>query len=97
MTTSTIPAPLAVVTGASSGIGRELARQFVEHGFDVLVSAEDSELAAAADELRRSTAARGAEVRADLADYDGVEQLYQALLVSSPATRAWTTHSAWSG
>ena len=26
--------PLAVVTGASSGIGRELARQFATHGFD---------------------------------------------------------------
>jgi short-subunit dehydrogenase len=31
--------PLAVVTGASSGIGLELARQFVDHHFDVLVVA----------------------------------------------------------
>src|ERR671939_432014 len=28
--------PLAVVTGASSGIGFELAKQFAEHGFDLL-------------------------------------------------------------
>jgi NAD(P)-dependent dehydrogenase (short-subunit alcohol dehydrogenase family) len=27
---------LALVTGASSGIGLELARRFVENGFDVL-------------------------------------------------------------
>jgi short-subunit dehydrogenase len=63
----------------SSGIGLELARRFAEHGFDVLVTAEDSELAVAAAELRRSTAAQLGEVRADLADYDGVEQLYQAI------------------
>ena len=31
--------PLAVVTGASSGIGLELARQFVDHHFDVIVAA----------------------------------------------------------
>ncbi len=28
--------PLAVVTGASSGIGYELAKQFAGHGYDVL-------------------------------------------------------------
>jgi len=31
----------AVVTGASSGIGYELARQFAEHGYDLLIAAED--------------------------------------------------------
>jgi NAD(P)-dependent dehydrogenase (short-subunit alcohol dehydrogenase family) len=30
--------PLALVTGASSGIGYKLARQFVEHGFDTVVA-----------------------------------------------------------
>ena len=70
--------PLAVVTGASSGIGRELARQFATNGFDVIVAAEDSELVAAVDDL----AATGAEiqpVRADLATFGGVEQLLAAI------------------
>ncbi len=31
--------PLAVVTGASNGIGYELAKQFAQHGFDLLVTA----------------------------------------------------------
>ena len=43
---------LAVVTGASSGIGFELARQFAEHGFDLIVVAEDEGITEAAAELR---------------------------------------------
>jgi NAD(P)-dependent dehydrogenase (short-subunit alcohol dehydrogenase family) len=69
---------LALVTGASSGIGLELARQFVENGFDVIINAEDEELAAA----EASLAGNGAEVRAvkaDLSTYDGVERLWSAV------------------
>jgi short-subunit dehydrogenase len=69
---------LALVTGASSGIGLELAREFVEHGFDVIINAEDDELAAA----EASLAGKGAEVRAvkaDLSTYDGVERLWAAV------------------
>ena len=42
--TDTAVRPLALVTGASSGIGLELAKQFAEHGFDLIVAAEDTEL-----------------------------------------------------
>jgi uncharacterized protein len=67
---------LALVTGASSGIGLELARQFATHDFDVVVTAEDAELATAAAELR-GTGATVHEVRADLRTSDGVEQLWR--------------------
>jgi short-subunit dehydrogenase len=66
---------LAVVTGASSGIGRELAKQFATHDFDLVIAAEDAGLAEAAREL----AALGAQVEAvqvDLATPQGVEELY---------------------
>jgi uncharacterized protein len=67
--------PLAVVTGASSGIGRELAKQFATNGFDVLIAAEDAELDAAAEELR--ALGTGVEaVRVDLATDGGVDELY---------------------
>jgi short-subunit dehydrogenase len=46
------PRPLALVTGASSGIGRELAKQFAQNGFDLIVAAEDVELDDATEELR---------------------------------------------
>jgi short-subunit dehydrogenase len=68
----------AVVTGASSGIGLELARQFSEHGFDVLITAEDDELTVAAIELRAG-GAQVQSVRADLATPEGVEQLLTAI------------------
>jgi len=44
----------AVVTGASSGIGRELAKQFASNGFDLLIAAEDQEIDAAHANFRVS-------------------------------------------
>jgi uncharacterized protein len=69
--------PLALVTGASSGIGLELARQFAENGFDLVVAAEDAELTTAAAQLR-STGAHVAPVQVDLRTPEGVAQLYAA-------------------
>jgi short-subunit dehydrogenase len=71
----------AVITGASSGIGRELARLFAEDGFDLLISAEDEGLEAAAQQLRSS----GAEVTAvqlDLRTGEGVDALYAAIVAT---------------
>jgi short-subunit dehydrogenase len=67
--------PFAVVTGASSGIGYELARTFVDNGFDVLVAAEDAAIDTAAAELGGSAQ----PVRVDLATYEGVEALYREI------------------
>jgi uncharacterized protein len=67
---------LAVVTGASSGIGFELAKVFGEEGFDLLVTAEDGELTTALDELKGI----GVDVeahRVDLATESGVIELYR--------------------
>ena len=69
---------LAVVTGASSGIGLALSRQFADHGFDVMVVAEDEGVERTAAEVR----ARGVvpvAVRADLATPAGVEELFAAI------------------
>jgi len=70
--------PFAVVTGASSGIGYELARQFAEHGFDLLVTAETERIDEAAQRLQ-TLGAQVDTVRADLATYEGVETLYERI------------------
>jgi uncharacterized protein len=67
-----------MVTGASSGIGRELAQQFAEHGFDLVLNAEDDRLDTAAAELR-ATGVDVRTVRADLRTAEGVEQLWSAV------------------
>jgi short-subunit dehydrogenase len=77
MTASTSDRPLAVVTGASSGIGLELARQFAEHGFDLLIAAEDPGIHDAASALRRDGGPHVKAVQVDLATFTGVEDLYQ--------------------
>ncbi|MEU8804545.1 SDR family NAD(P)-dependent oxidoreductase [Spirillospora sp. NPDC048819] len=66
--------PLAVVTGASSGIGRELAAEFARHGFEVIMAAEDARIVDAAHAIVDGVDATS--VQADLATHDGVEELY---------------------
>jgi uncharacterized protein len=76
MTTTPTGHELAVVTGASSGIGYELARQFAENGYDLLIAAEDDGIDQAAVDLRRDGQNQVTAVKADLAKFDGVEKLY---------------------
>jgi short-subunit dehydrogenase len=70
--------PLAVVTGASSGIGFELAKVFAEEGFDLLITAEDEEIETAQRELNQITASVES-TREDLATKEGVERLYERI------------------
>ena len=71
--------PLAVVTGGSNGIGYELARQFADNGYDILIAAEDAaHLRDAAATL--SSGGAGVEVHAsDLSTEDGVDSLFAAI------------------
>ena len=68
--------PLAIVTGASTGIGYELAKLAVENGHDLVIAADQPEIQQAAQDFR----AMGAEVEAievDLSTTDGVDRLYE--------------------
>jgi len=77
MNTSTSPRPLAVVTGASSGIGYQLAAECARHGFDLIIAA-DRPLNQAERDLKGLGAAV-TSIQADLATQKGVGELCAAI------------------
>jgi short-subunit dehydrogenase len=69
--------PFAIVTGASTGIGFELAKLCAKEGYDLLIAADEPEIEQAAASLQND----GAQVQAlqaDLATTEGVDKLYAA-------------------
>lgn len=66
--------PVAVITGASTGIGYELARQCVAHGFDIVIAANEERIHHAAGQFREEGAKVDA-VNCDLATQKGVDNL----------------------
>ena len=70
--------PLAVVTGASTGIGLELARQCAQHGYDLVIAADETEIESAAQSLKADGASVTA-VMADLSTLKGVDKLVTAI------------------
>ncbi len=69
---------LAVVTGASSGIGYNLAKVFAENGFDLVIASNDDRLSKSETDFK-AMGAQVTAVDADLATYDGVEQLWREI------------------
>jgi len=89
--------PLAVVTGASAGIGRELARLAAADGYRTLLVARRAErLAELAAELRTATGLEARAVAADLTAEAGLDTLAEAvaddpveLLVNNAGFATW--------
>ena len=67
----------AIVTGASTGIGFELAKRCAQEGYDLLIAADEPEIESAATSLR-SEGATVEALQADLATIEGVDKLYAA-------------------
>jgi short-subunit dehydrogenase len=70
--------PLAVVTGASSGIGYELARLCAENGFDLVVAADRPEIVEAAQAFGE-LGARVDRLMIDLSTVEGVDSLLELI------------------
>jgi 3-oxoacyl-[acyl-carrier protein] reductase len=73
---TTEPKPIALVTGASSGIGRAAAVALAAHGFDVAINYSSSEQSAL--ETVRLAEAKGAKtllIKCDVSDDPGVKQM----------------------
>ena len=69
---------LAAITGASSGIGYELAKELANRGYDLIVASAGDRLASAAQDFR-TAGTQVTEVNADLATREGVDQLWKEI------------------
>lgn len=69
---------LAVVTGASSGIGYELAKCCADDGFDLVMAADQESITQVAAELR-TKGVQAEALQADLATIEGVDKLHAAI------------------
>jgi uncharacterized protein len=66
---------LALVTGASNGIGLSLAKELAARGYDLIVASKGIRLDAAGEELA-ATGVRVMPVQADLATSEGIDELW---------------------
>ena len=85
---------LALVTGASSGIGLELAKELANGGYDLVISSSGERLSGAAEEIR-SRGHQVVEVNADLATRAGVDQLWSQVHSLGRPVELLASTQAW--
>src|SRR5438067_2441656 len=72
--------PTALVTGSSSGIGRELAKVLARHGYDLaLIARREPLLCELARDLRGTSGVRAEVFAADLSDPAAPQSVFDAV------------------
>lgn len=75
----TTPKPIALVTGASRGIGRAVALELARQGWRVVCAARSQKALEALDDEIKAAGGEATLVPLDLRDYDGIDRLGGAL------------------
>jgi uncharacterized protein len=79
--------PITLITGASAGIGAELARMFAQRGHEVmLVARREQELVALADEIEKFGKSRPIVLALDLTQSDASARIAEALTANTAET-----------
>ena len=93
---ATMAEKFAIVTGASTGIGLELARCCANDGYDLLLAADESAIEGAASQLRQENGAGDIQaVNVDLATTEGVDKLLAAVPEKAIWASVWSTSCRW--
>ena len=85
---------IAVITGASSGIGRGIAQAFAEEGADVVVNYRQSkEKAESLVEEIKESGCRAIAVQADMANKDDIESLIEETINEFGRIDVWVNNA----
>src|SRR4051794_39643215 len=89
------PRKVALITGASGGIGAATAREFARRGYDIALTDLDADvLAAVADDVRQG-GARAEVIAGDLADMTLVESLVDRFVGELGRIDVLVNNAAW--
>lgn len=86
-------APVVVITGASSGIGREAAHRFASEGASIVLAARNEQALSAVAEEVVDLGGTPAVVRADVADRGDVDALAEAALARFERIDVWVNNA----
>lgn len=88
--------PVALITGASMGIGADLARVFAAHGHDLaLVARSTDKLNAVAHDLAVAGRPRPIVIPCDLGDRDAADQIAAALASAEARVAILVNNAGW--
>ena len=76
-----IEKPLAVVAGSSSTDSYAVAKQFAEHGYDLIIAASNPSVVEEAEDLKEY-GVDAVSYQLDLSSHEGVEQLYKRIVAT---------------
>nr|BDT27597.1 SDR family NAD(P)-dependent oxidoreductase [Bacteriovorax sp. HI3] len=79
--------PLAVIASSSCSDGYDLARQFAEHGYDIIVAAANPSVVEEAEDFKKLKV-DAVSYQLDLSSPEGVEQLYRRIVATGRAVEA---------